>query len=108
MNDSNIVTEIERAVKALGLELEQTRHGGSFCTVHISAPASVAKPEQAALLRQCKEALVAAGVTTTIELTRYDNPPYKSQATGKMEQGHPRHGDPLLIIDSVWWDRQTA
>jgi hypothetical protein len=20
-----------------------------------------------------------------------------------MEEGHPRHGDPLLEIESVWW-----
>lgn len=107
LTDAEIVAEIRREAEHLGLTIDTRRHGGHFCTVYLEAPTGLPREEQASRLRQAKGLLEANGVAG-VTLTRFDNPPYRSQATGKMEEGHPRHGDPLLEIESVWWVEDKA
>lgn len=107
LTDSEVVTEIKREAEHLGLSIDKRRHGGHFCTVYLEAPVGLPRDEQASRLRQAKALLEANGVLS-VSLTAFNNPPYRSQATGKMEEGHPRHGDPLLEIESVWWVEEQA
>lgn len=107
LTDAEIVAEIKREAEQLGLTIDTRRHGASFCTVYLEAPFVLPREEQASRLRQAKALLEANGLTNVV-LTRFDNPPYRSKVTGKMEEGHPRHGDPLLEIDSVWWVEEQA
>jgi hypothetical protein len=102
MNDSNVTSAITRAAKKFSLIIEKRRHGGRFCTVHLCAPDSLPWVVQNALLIQARDQLTADGVANVVK-TQFDNPPYRNPNTGKEEGGHPRHGDPLLEVDSVWW-----
>lgn len=103
LKDSEVVTEIKREAEHLGLSIDLRRHGGHYCTVYLEAPRALPRDEQHSRLAQAKLLLEANGVTN-VKLTRFDNPPFRNKNTGKMEDGHPRHGDPLLEIDSVWWE----
>lgn len=107
LTDSEIVAEIKREAEHLRLTIDLRRHGAHFCTVYLEAPSALPRDEQASRLRQAKGLLEANGVANVV-FTHFDNPPYRSKATGKMEEGHPRHGDPLLEIDSVWWVEEQA
>ena len=107
LTDAEIVAAIRREAEHLGLSIDTRRHGGHFCTVYLEAPSVLPREEQASRLRQAKGLLDANGVPSVV-LTRFNNPPYHSKVTGKMEEGHPRHGDPLLEIDSVWWVEDKA
>jgi hypothetical protein len=101
ITDREVVAAIGREAELLGLSTDTHRHGARFCTVYMEAPGGPWE-EQFRLLSRAKLMLEVAGVPS-VKLTRFDNPPYRSQATGKMEPGHPRHGAPLLEIQSVWW-----
>jgi hypothetical protein len=105
--DSAITLAILEAALTNGLELDFRTHGGSFRTAYLSAPKSLGSLEQHSLLKLAQQLIEAAG-TKGAKLTRYDNPPYFNKHTGKTEAGHPRHGDPLLEIDSVWWVKEVA
>lgn len=102
LTDSEVVAEIKREAEHLGLTIDLRKHGGQFCTVYLDAPSVLPREEQASRLRQAKALLEANGVANVV-LTRYDNPPFLNKNTGQMEEGHSRHGDPLLEIESVWW-----
>ena len=85
-----------------GLAPAHRRHGASFCTVYMEANPHMMRQEQRDILQNAKDALEAAGLGG-ITLTRFSNPPFHNRHTNTMEDGHPRHGDPLLEIESVWW-----
>jgi hypothetical protein len=107
LTDAEIVTEIRREAEHLGLAIDTRRHGGHFCTVYLEAPSVLPRDEQESRLRQAKALLEANGLCNVV-LTRFNNPPYLNRNTGKMEEGHPRHGDPLIEIDSVWWVEEQS
>jgi hypothetical protein len=102
LTDSEVVAAIKREAEHLGLTIDLRKHGAQFCTVYLDAPSVLPREEQASRLRQAKALLEANGVAN-VALTRYDNPPFHNKNSGQMEEGHPRHGDPLLEIESVWW-----
>lgn len=103
MNDRDVVTEIKREAGHLGLTISRRLHSGKFCTVYLEAPATLPRTEQVNRLRQAKTLLEANGVSNVV-LTHFDNPPFFNRNSGKTEAGHPRHGDPLLELESVWWE----
>lgn len=104
LNDPDVVEVIKREAEQVGLRIDLRRHGGSYCTVYIEAPAVLPRAEQRSRLVQAKTLMEAAGLTS-VTLTAFNNPPYYNKYSGKQEAGHPRHGDPMLEIESVWWPR---
>lgn len=107
LTDKEVVEAIQRVAHALNLTVDKRRHGGHFCTVHLEAPASMERETQCSYLRQAKAQLEAAGLQY-VTLTRFNNPPFKNKSTGKVEASHPRHGDPLIELESVWWAPPTT
>ena len=102
VTDQKVTSCLIAVAAALGLTLSRRCHGASFCTVYMEANPHMMRQEQRDILQNAKQALEAAGLGG-ITLGRFSNPPYRSKVTGQMEEGHPRHGDPLLEIESVWW-----
>lgn len=105
LNDSEVVAVIKREAEQVGFRIDLRRHGGSYCTVYMEAPAVLPRTEQRSRLVQAKTLMEAAGLTS-VTLTAFNNPPYYNKHSGKQEAGHPRHGDPMLEIESVWWPRE--
>lgn len=105
LNDPDVVAVIKREAEQVGLHIDLRRHGGSYCTVYMEAPAVLPRTEQRSRLAQAKTLMEAAGLTS-VTLTAFNNPPFHNRHTNTMEDGHPRHGDPMLEIESVWWPRE--
>ena len=103
MNDKDVVDAIESVALQNDLEVSKRRHSGNFCTVYLSAHEELLAIDQVKVLVKARQSLVEAGLGT-IALDYYDNPPFLNRNTGRMETGHPRHGDPMLVIESVWWE----
>lgn len=107
LTDPEVVASIKREAEHIGLSVGLRRHGGSFCTVYMEAPVALPRAEQRSRLAQAKSLLDAAGVSS-VKLTAFNNPPFHNRHTNTMEDGHPRHGDPMLEIESVWWPREEG
>ncbi|WMC09531.1 hypothetical protein PU634_10425 [Oceanimonas pelagia] len=91
MDDRQIVNTIKQVSADLGLTYHCRRLGWKFCTVALKAPANLNRVEQQTLLEKADGVLIARGLVSG-QLTTHTNPE------------HPRHGDPFIEIDSVWWD----
>lgn len=103
MNDTELVSTLQTVAAIFELDLDIRRHGASYCTVYLSA--DPVDPAPALRMRAAFEELKARGVEGA-KLTRFNNPPFYNRNTGRQEAGHPRHGQPLIEIDSVWWPVQ--
>lgn len=103
-SDTSVVKNIVEASRLFGMVMDHRTHGGKFRTVYLSADPVLPRTEQQVRCQQATEYLRLHNVQA--ELTRHDNPPFYNKNTGKQEDGHPRHGDPLVEIDSVWWGEQ--
>ncbi len=103
MTDNKVVRVINWVAEQYNLTLEHREHGGKFRTVYLSAHVQFPREEQRRRLERAFRDLKDAGISS-VELTRYDNPPYRNKFTGQMDDGHPRHGDPVVLVDSVWWE----
>lgn len=101
MSAPTVVESLQEAAKQFDLTLSLRRHSASFCTVYLEAQTALPRVEQQVRLKQARDFLEARDVQA--ELTRFNNPPFRNPNTGKMEEGHHRHGDPLLEVETVWW-----
>lgn len=95
-----------RTAQYCGVQVEVRKHYiGQFATVYVMAPESLSKADQRALLETFRQQLVnCPGGALRSVMTHFDNPPRFNRHTGKIDLGHPRHGDPLIEIDSFIWE----
>lgn len=96
---------IKAIAAAMGLTLDIRKHyGGPFVTVYLEAPQGLPWQEQQARLQSARDKINDRPEVGRPVLTRFNNPPKFMRHSGKMDPGHPRHGDPLLEIDSFVWE----
>ena len=103
MKDTNVVDLIKVTSELHGLTLSFSTSSGKFREVFLEADSTLPREEQVAKLKKAAVIFTDAGLEG-VKVTRFNNPPYKSN--GKWQAGHPRHGDPLLEISSVWWSEE--
>lgn len=84
-----------------GLKLEVRKGSSLFSDIYLETEALLPQHEQAEALKKVAAELEAANLVYTIGRT--NNPPKYNKSTGGYDQGHPRHGDPLITIPSVEW-----
>lgn len=100
--DSQVVAALKRVADHPNILLSHRQHAGHFRTCYLEADPHMARDKQLELLKEARKILTEAGVAG-VTLTHFNNPPYRNKQTGKTEAGHPRHGDPMLEVESVWW-----
>ena len=97
---------LQRLAMSLDVELELRQHfGGPYVTVYMVAPQGLPWHEQQARLQECRDKINDRPEVGRPVLTRFNNPPKFMRHSGKMDPGHPRHGHPLLEIDSFVWEK---
>lgn len=102
MQDKEVVETIKDVAHQYDLAMDHRQHGGKFRTVYLVAPFVLPRTEQERRLEQAFRDLLNRGILAN--MARHDNPSLLNRSIGKMEDGHHRHGDPLIEIHSVWWD----